>query len=178
MSSKITKHFKRMSKAKYEELRKTTDIREFRETYLNNSNDFVCNKYEINLATVYKLLTDLSITYTEEEQRHKNKIASSEKVLELYGVDNNFRREEIKRKIKETNLSKYGAENVFASEIIKEKIKQTNLSRLGVKYPTQSATVKEKVKETSLRKFRVDNVSKAVEVKERTRSTNLNKIWR
>ena len=55
-----------------------------------------------------------------------------EAVNEKYGVDNVFKLDEVKEKIKKTNLEKYGTEYATQSDVIKEKTKQTCIDKYGV----------------------------------------------
>jgi len=73
-------------------------------------------------------------------------------------------KEEIQKKVKQTNLERYGVENVFQSEKIKERIKEKNLEKYGVEYTLSSDDIKEKIKKTNLERYGVDNPSKSKEI--------------
>ena len=89
-----------------------------------------------------------------------------------YNVDNPYKSEEIKLKIKQTKKDKYGDENynnrtkainttidlygvtnVSQSPEIKEKIHQTNLEKLGVEMPFMSKDIQEKALDTKELKY-------------------------
>ena len=72
-----------------------------------------------------------------------------------------------------TNILKYGVDNPWKSEEIKEKIKQTNLDRYGVEFAAQSEQMKQAARKTFIEKYGVDNPWKAEEVKEKIKQTNL-----
>ena len=56
-------------------------------------------------------------------------------VQDKYGVNNVFKLEETKQKIKQTNLERYNVEYAAQNEEIKQKIKQTNLNKYGTHSP-------------------------------------------
>jgi len=97
------------------------------------------------------------------------------RVKEKYGVDNVFKSEEIKEKIKKINLEKYGVEWAQQSEEIKEKIKKSNLKKYGVENVSQYDEIKKKRKQTFIKKFGVDNPTKSEQIKEKVKQTNLKK---
>lgn len=175
MSSIITTHRPRMKKAEYEALKNNLDKEYFYNFYLNNCNDYVCEEFNINISTLYRLVKDLEIELTKDQLKYRNKIASEQKCLETFGVKNPFGAEEVKAKIRETNLDKYGVENPFAAEEIKDKIKQSNLDRYGVEYISQSDEIKQKVEETCLKKYGATRYSKTNECKEKTKQAILDK---
>lgn len=116
--------------------------------------------------------------------------------LELYGVEYNTQRDDVKERRKKTNNSRYGADhpmktesgrrkhkasirktygvdNVFASGDIKKKITQTNLERYGVENPMQSDDVKEKAKNTNIERYGVENPIQNDVVFRKVKKTNL-----
>lgn len=171
-------HYPRMKKAEYEKLKKEINREYFYNYYLNNCNDYICKKFNINLSTVSRLVKDFEIKLTDEQIRQKIKIATEQKCLERYGVVNPFASKKVQEKIKETNIAKYGVENPFAAEEIKNKIKQTSLEKYGVKYTSQSSEVKQKIRETCLEKYGVDNYAKTQECRQKTIETLLERYGR
>lgn len=178
MGSTVSISRPRIKKADYENLKKNIDKEYFYIFYLNNCNDYVCKEFEINLSTLYKLLKDFEIKLTAEQLKHKNKIASEQKCLELFGKRSSFAVEATKAKIKETNFNKYGVVNPFAAEEVKNKIKQTNVDRYGVEYTSQSPEVKQKIKAACLKKYGVDNYAKTAECRQKMEATLLNRYGR
>jgi hypothetical protein len=80
------------------------------------------------------------------------KINREKSNLEKYGVKNQFSRNDIQEKIKETNLQKYGVENPSSSNEIRKKIEQTNLEKFGAKYPLMTEESKKKSRDTFMKK--------------------------
>lgn len=97
---------------------------------------------------------------------------------EKYGVDNVFKSEEIKEKIKETNnrnlgvdypmqnkdirnkamqtcSDKYGKKWAFCQDYVYEKIRNTHLNKYGVKYPLQCKEIQEKIENIFIEKYGV-----------------------
>lgn len=175
MGSVVSVRKPRIKKSDYEALKKNLNKDYFYDFYLNNCNDYVCQEFNIGLNTLYRLVKDLNIVLTSEQLKYRNKIASEQKSLEIFGVKNPFGAEEVKTKIKETNLARYGVENPFAADEIKNKIKQSNLSKYGVEYISQSTDIKQKVEATCLEKYGVSRYSKTAECKEKTKQAILDK---
>jgi hypothetical protein len=119
----------------------------------------------------------------------------SESNIATYGVDNQFKREEIKELLKETNLERYGVEYYTQTEEYKErhketciekygydnvsrvpefidKIKNTQIEKYGMLY-SQTDEYKEKYKNTNLERFGVEHIFQSEEIKEKIRHTNL-----
>lgn len=71
-------------------------------------------------------------------QEHKNKI------FEKYGVDNVFKSDKIKDKIKKTLMDRYGVDNPQRCARIQSQTKNTNLIRYGVEYPIQNSAIFDK----------------------------------
>lgn len=144
MGSKVSLQPKRLKKAEFTQLCNTIDRQQFLKYYLANGNEAVCSKFNFGLNTMYRLVKYFEITLTEEQLKYRNKIASSQRVQALYGVDNNFQRKEVQEQVKANNLSKYGVENQFQRPEIKEKTKETILQKYGVEYIAQSKEIKSK----------------------------------
>ena len=54
-----------------------------------------------------------------------------ESMLNIYGVENSFQSEEVKKTIRQTNFEKYGTENPMQNEQIKNKSMETQKERYG-----------------------------------------------
>ena len=76
---------------------------------------------------------------------------------------------------KQTFLDIYGVDNPFKSEEIQEKIKETNNKNLGVDYPMQSEIVKQKSIETCLIKYGYEFTAQVPEIREKQTQTRLDK---
>lgn len=76
--------------------------------------------------------------------------------MRLYGVDNSFKREDVKKKSRETWKAKYGVDNPQKVQEIKEKSIKTNLERYGVENPGQAPEIKEKIKQTFIDRYGVE----------------------
>jgi hypothetical protein len=76
--------------------------------------------------------------------------------LEKYGVDNAFKSEEKKNKIKQSTKAKYGTENNMQSERGKEEFKQSMLKKYGVEYAQQNIEIHKK-QQKSARKLNYFN---------------------
>jgi hypothetical protein len=141
--------------------------------YMNNKQKLKirCECGEINLA----VLSDIK----RGKKCSKCKITKYKQTCEeKYGVDNSFKSEEIKEKIKETNnkklgvdypmqnkdvqnkaiqtcLEKYGKKFAFCQDYVYEKIKDIHLNKYGVKYPLQCKEIQEKIDNVFLEKYNV-----------------------
>jgi hypothetical protein len=78
-------------------------------------------------------------------------------------------------KYKETCLVKHGVDNYFKTEEFKEKLKQYNLDTYGVEYHTQSSIIKDKIKSVVNDKYGVDNISMLLDTKEKVKKTCVEK---
>lgn len=102
-------------------------------------------------------------TYTCCRKCAQHKIEIS--CLNKYGVNNPFKSEIIKNKIKKTNNIKYGVEYSSQNEEIKEKVKKTNNIKYGVDYPQQNKNILEKSNNTNIEKYGFNRSSKDNDVK-------------
>ena len=75
-----------------------------------------------------------------------------------YGVENVFKSEDMKEKIKKTNLEKYGTTNPFASNMIKDKLRKTCLEKYGTEFPMKNELIVAKVQETNMKKYGVSYI--------------------
>lgn len=75
--------------------------------------------------------------------------------LEKYGDENYTNRE----KAMQTCIDNYGVDNPFKSEIVKDRIRQTNLERYGVENVTQNLEIRNKQHQTMLDRFGKDNIN-------------------
>ena len=175
------KRKKRITEKEYLELKESIDIEEFKLFYKNNCNDNVCEKYNITVYIMYKLLNDLHIVLTDSEKKARNKIASNQKINKKYNITtgNIYSDPQLKEyftnKIKQTCLTKYGKDNYFKTDEFKEKSKKTCLVKYGTLYSSQSQVIQEKRKEHTLLKYGVSNTSKLDSTKKKARDTILKK---
>lgn len=72
-------------------------------------------------------------------------IKTIETVKSKYNVDNVFKSDIIKDKIRKTIKDKYNVDFYQQTEEFKEKVKKTNFKKFGVSYPLQNSDVKNKV---------------------------------
>jgi hypothetical protein len=70
-----------------------------------------------------------------------------------------------------TNIEKYGVENVFKNNEIKDKIKKSYINNLGVEHPSKSIEIQNKIKNKILEKFGINNYNN----KEKRENTCLKK---
>jgi len=91
--------------------------------------------------------------------------------LEKFGVDNVFKCNNIKEKIKNTNLLKYGHENYLNSKEGIKKKKETWIKNYGVDNPRKSSVIDKKIKETNLIKYGVEYTHQNREILEKSFKT-------
>lgn len=77
----------------------------------------------------------------------------SESIRNKYGVDHYSMTNEYKDSYKNTCIEKFGVDNPFKSEEIKKLIKTNNLEKTGFEYPSQNPEVMEKITNTFLSKY-------------------------
>lgn len=70
-------------------------------------------------------------------------------------------RDEIQRKMKETNLKRYGVENAAQSFEIKAKIQETIIERYGVDHYSKTHEFKEKIREASLKNYGTEHYTQS-----------------
>ncbi|MFW6243332.1 MAG: DUF7487 domain-containing protein [bacterium] len=78
-------------------------------------------------------------------------------------------------KTKKTNIKKYGVDNVFKSDVIKDKIRNTNMEKYGVDHHMQNNSILEKMKKTNIEKYGVDFVQKNKNIRKKTEQTSIEK---
>ena len=150
---------------------------QFKEFYKNNCNDYVCDKYNIALCCMYRLIKDFNITLTLEEKRARNKIATAQKVNMRYNITtgNIYSDPELKEyfvnKIRGTCLSRFGKDNYFKTAEFKEKSKKTCLQKYGTEYVSQSKEIQDKKVENNFKKYGVSSASKLEVVKQKQRDS-------
>lgn len=93
--------------------------------------------------------------------------------LVKYGVDNTFKSEAIKTKIKSVLIEKYGGDHPMHCESIKKKAEDTCLRNHGVKYALQNKEILAKTKETLFEKYGVEHSMQIDAVKEKVKVTCL-----
>lgn len=79
------------------------------------------------------------------------------------------------KKCSESNQEIYGVSNQFERDEIKDKIIETNLDKYGVEFYTQTDEYKQCCMETCLDKYGVDNVSRVPEFIDKMKNTQINK---
>lgn len=84
-------------------------------------------------------------------------------MMEIYGVDNAFKSEEIKSKIRNKNLELYGVEYVMQSKIIREKSMRTLVEKYGVDNYSKTEEFKAKYSDKMMKNYGVDHYSKTEE---------------
>jgi len=122
------------------------------------------------------------------ETIEKIKLNTKKSILNKYGVDNIFRLDSIKDKIKNTNLKKYGNVSPMKNDVIKnkchhyhtddtiQKIKSTNNKKYGANSFTQSEMGKKIIKNKFIEKYGVDNPMKVDDIKNKLFTSNIKKI--
>ncbi|MFW6225628.1 MAG: DUF7487 domain-containing protein [bacterium] len=81
------------------------------------------------------------------------KLTRKKRMLRDFGVENNFQRENIKRKIKKTNIEKYGVSSYTQTEEYIEKTKKSKIKN----YDDPNYNNREKAKKTLLKKIGVEH---------------------
>jgi hypothetical protein len=94
-------------------------------------------------------------------------------MIEKYGVDNAFKSEFIKKKIKNTMVEKYGVKHPAQSDIIKEKIRNTNIEKYGVSHPLKNPDIYQKVINSCLERYNVEYCMQSNEIRKKAENTNL-----
>lgn len=87
--------------------------------------------------------------------------------LEKYGVEYYSSTPECREKVANTCMNKYGATTYTNSEVGKAQIKQHNLEKHGVEHSWQREDVKQKIKETNLRKYGTESAMQNHDVRVR-----------
>lgn len=100
-------------------------------------------------------------------------------LIKVYGVDNLFKADKIREKIKKTNLDRYGVENPFGNKeiIAKKEIKRQNtcMEKYGTKTALSNKDVQEKIKKTNMEKYGFSRAICLEEYKQKMYSTNIEK---
>ncbi len=102
------------------ELSKLTKLERYDDQYYNN--------HELSKLTKLERYDD---QYYNNIDKYKLNFKSK------YGVDNPFKLEEVKEKIKKHNLKKWGTEYYQSTDDFKNKFKETCLDKYGVEHPFQ-----------------------------------------
>jgi len=80
-----------------------------------------------------------------------------ETTIKLYGTDNVFKNEEIKKKSKKRLIEKYGSDHPMRVEEIKQKTQKTCLERYNATSPLKNPEIRDKIKKTMLSRYGVAN---------------------
>ena len=119
----------------------------------NMSRDEVAEYFGVNSTTITVYCRKYNIPHKSEKQKYQIRVKT---VKRKYGVENQFQREEIKNKSKETCLEKYGKEYYQSTDEYEIKVKQTKLKRYG----NENYNNYEKYISTCIEKYNKDNFSK------------------
>ena len=126
----------------------------------------VCGKEKVRFIN-----KKLSATCSQKCSR-KLATAKAKKTFQTkYGVDNPFKDESVKNKIRETNLERYGNESFTRTDEYKEKTKKTCQERYGEDHHLKSSETRDKIKNSLIEKFGVDNPFKDSEIKKKIQGT-------
>lgn len=110
-----------------------------------------------------------TIRSTSREEYEKRIRKSKATRLARYGSENYQNVEAIRS----TCMKKYGVDNAFKADCVKEKIKRVHREKRGVDYPSQSPACREKTRATMIRHYGVPTVGESKELREKARATNL-----
>lgn len=121
-------------------------------------------------------------------------IKQKQTVQNKYGVDNVFKSNKIREKIKNTFITKYGVDNPSKFDEFKNNILETKMNRFNIKnkvtdeekkqylldkYGTinfrSSEIIKIKIKNTWIEKYGVEHISKLNSIKEQKKKTSIQK---
>ncbi len=114
----------------------------------------------------------------------KIKQSRAQTSIERYGVNNVFRLDTVKERIKKTIRVKYGCDNPSQSKQIEKKKRQTNMRHFGTTHWTKAESMKHKIqsftpnmlkrgKRTTKAKYGVENILQHSETRETIKKTNL-----
>lgn len=97
--------------------------------------------------------------------------------LQKYGREFYTQTEDYLIKSKKTNLNKYGVDNVFKSDLIKGRIRQSNLEKYGVEFPMQLESYRQNYQKVCMEKYGVKNGFLLSGKNKAERISKLNKQW-
>jgi len=158
-----------------EDFWKEEEINLLKEIYVNNTKEFLINKFSRSWKSIRYKANQLGLSRNPDIIKKDNVLGTSKAVQAKYGVQYTTQLESMKRKSRETNLKrrgveypsqdpavrnkvkstlnkKYGVDNIFQDEPTKEKIKETNIKKYGVPSPLQNEEIYKKVLNTSKEK--------------------------
>jgi hypothetical protein len=136
-------------------LRHNKSLKEYFDQHLKKELDGLC--IICGAETKFKGLGEIAFGYTKTCSSKCANAMRNERLLEKYGVKNNFQLDHIKEKSRKTMLEKYGVENTSQLEETKKKKIDTCLKNHGVKHPGQSKDIMKSIRETNLIKYGVEN---------------------
>ena len=135
----------------------TNDVKELIYRIENNIEEkpkcIICGK-PVRYVGVYSQYCSPECRWSRQGQLlqyEKRKI----KMLEHYGVENQFQRPEVIQSIQNTSLERYGTKNPMQSQEVKEKYKELIFKKHGVYYTGAIKESREKAKRTCLKKYGV-----------------------
>ena len=133
-----------------------------RETCLERYGDATYHNFEKQLETIH---------HTSKEEYARRVRKGKETRRKRYGCENY----QNVSAIRETCIKKYGVDNAFKAECVKEKIKNVHREKRGVDYPSQSLECRKKTMETVLEHYGVHCISESREIQEKARQTRIRK---
>ena len=133
----------------------------------------VCDILRLDVHFFDRIISELQINKSESQKRQKKSEIMKKSFTDKYGVDNPFRLDSVKEKIKETNLKKYGVENPSQSDEVKSKVRETCIEHYGTSSHFQSEEIKERIRQTNIKKYGVPSAMQSEEVKGKSRKTSL-----
>ena len=105
--------------------------------------EFIKTYQKVQIEKVYHFCSQ-KCHYNAQKDGHILQLA----FLTKYGVSNNFARQDVVEKIKETTFANYGVTNISQDENIKRKKEETCFKHHGVLYPSQDPIILTKQRQT------------------------------
>jgi len=145
--------------------------------YINENNSLkdTSERFKVSPRRIRRALNKAGIKKSIDKKNEAALRTRKKTCLEKYGVDNPFKSEDVKEKIKDTLSYKYGVSPPMHSNLIKECLKATNLRRYGVENVFQSEEIKGKARITLSERYGVDHPSLSNEIREKANSTLKNR---
>jgi len=151
-------YFKKETEGNCERCGKSTRFISFSQGYLRYCNQS-CAAYDIK--TINKAKITKKLKYGNEN--YNNRIDATKTCLEVYGVSNVSKNDEIKNKKIKTSLKNYGVENYTTTEEFKKRSQQTCLEKYNVDNPSKCEKFKEKRAQTIFDRYGVYHYSTSKE---------------
>lgn len=160
----ITKHYM---------IPKSKDLmKDIYDYYIESEKSITTVSKELEISESF--LSDIFYTYgygpRDEKLREVLRVQNIKKTnLQLYGCENQFQREEVKEKSRESSILKFGVPYGMMSAVCRDKCKETCLKKYGVEYPMQNEDVYKEMIKTNLEVYGCENVGQNVCVKRKIR---------